>query len=94
MGERLSESHSNEFRQHRRRSEFTESALVPTQPSIQTNESDIKPSSPSTSRQMQQHSKVTSKERRQNDQVGFQHDDPLTISVRIVKLFCLPTCLY
>ena len=108
MGERLSESRSNEFRQRSRRSEFTESTLVPTQPSIRTNESertiyestlqqypvhDIEPSSSSASRHMQQHSQVTSKERRQNDQVGFQHDDSLTVSVRFVKLFFLPTCL-
>ena len=90
MGERLSESHSNEFRQRSHRSEFTKSTQVPTQLTIRTNESedtiyestlqqypvhDIEPSSPSASRPMQQNSKVTSKERRQNDQVGFQHDD-------------------
>lgn len=93
MGEKLSESHRNEFRQRSRRSEFTESTLIPTQPSIRTNESehtiyestlqqypvhDIEPSSPSASRHMQQHSQVTSKKKRRDDQqmqVGFQHDE-------------------
>ena len=95
MGKRLSESSINEletFRQCSRRSEFTESTLVLTQPSIPANKSDciiyestlqrypvrdIKSNSQSVSRHMQKHSQVTSKERRQKEiQAGFPHDSP------------------